>query len=70
MIRDFDSKGYCAIDLETSCLYAVGTRLGLQVASIHIVSDSPGQQEVDKALHREASFVEQVEIAIDGLVGC
>ena len=70
MIRDFDSKGYCAIDLETSCLYAVGTRLGLQVASIHIVSDSPGQKEVDKVLHHEASFVEQVEIAIDGLVGC
>ena len=70
MIRDFDNKGYCAIDLETACLYAVGTRLGLQVASIHIVSDSPGQKEVDKELHHEASFVEQVEIAIDGLVGC
>ena len=70
MIRDFDSKGYCAIDLETACLYAVGTQLGLQVASIHIVSDSPGQKEVDQELHHEASLVEQVEIAIDGLVGC
>lgn len=70
MIRDFDSKGYYAIDLETACLYGVGTRLGLQVASIHIVSDSPGQKEVDKELLHEASFVEQIEIAIHALAGC
>ena len=69
MIRDFESNGYFAVDLETACLYVVGTRLGLQVASIHIVSDNPGQKEVDKELHHEASFVEQVEVAIDGLVG-
>ena len=68
MIRDFGRKGYLAVDLETACLYAVGTRLGLQVASIHIVSDSPGQKEVDKELRHEASFVEQVEIAIHGLM--
>ena len=41
MIRDFENKGYFAVDLENACLYVVGTRLGLQVASIHIVSDSP-----------------------------
>ena len=68
MISDFQGKGYLAVDLETACLYAVGTRLGLQVASIHIVSDSPGQKEQDKGLRHEASFVEQVEIAIDALV--
>ena len=69
MISDFGSRGYRAIDLETACLYAVGTRLGLEVAAIHIVSDSPGQKEADDDLHHEASFAEQVEIAIDGLVG-
>lgn len=69
MISDFGSRGYRAIDLETACLYAVGTRLGLEVAAIHIVSDSPGQKEVDEELHHEAQFAEQVEIAIDGLVG-
>ena len=68
MIRDFERMGYLAVDLETACLYTVGTRLGLKVASIHIVSDSPAQKEVDKDLHHEASFVEQVEIAILGLV--
>ena len=68
MISEFDNSGYCAIDLETACLYAVGTRLGLEVAAIHIVSDSPGQKEVDEELHHEASFAEQVEIAIDGLL--
>ena len=69
MIIDFDKRGYCAIDLETACLYAVGTRLGLEVAAIHIVSDSPGQKEADEELHHEASFAEQVEIAINGLLG-
>ena len=69
MIRGFAGEGYYAIDLETACLYAVATRLGLQAASIHIVSDSPGQKEIDEELRHEASFVEQVEIAICGLVG-
>ena len=68
MIRDFERKGYLAVDLETACLYAVGTQLGLEVACIHIVSDSPGQKDVDKDLRHEASFVEQVEIAIHGLM--
>ena len=68
MITDFGRKGYLAVDLETACLYSVGTRLGLQAASIHIVSDSPAQKEVDKDLHHMASFVEQVEIAIKGLM--
>lgn len=69
MIRGFAGEGYYAIDLETACLYAVATRLGLQAASIHIVSDSPGQKNVDKELRHEASFVEQVDIAVRGLVG-
>lgn len=69
MIREFERKGFLGVDLETSCLYALGTRLGLQVASIHIVSDSPAQKEIDKNLHHEASFPEQVHIALSGLVG-
>ena len=68
MICDFQDKGYLAVDLETACLYTVGARLGLQVASFHIVSDSPGQKEDDKELVHEASFAEQIEIAIDGLL--
>ena len=68
MINDFQDKGYLAVDLETACLNAVGTGLGLQVASIHIVSDSLGQNEVDIALSHEASFFERVEIAIHALV--
>ena len=64
MISDFKNKGYLAVDLGTACLYAVGTRLGLEVASIHIVSDSPGQKEEDKGLLHEASFAEQVDIAL------
>ena len=39
-----------------------------EVASIHIVSDGPGQKEGDKGLLHEASFVEQVETAIHALV--
>ena len=68
MIGDFQYEGYLAVDLETACLYTVGTRLGLQVASIHIVSDSPGQKETDQELLHEASFAEQVEIAINALL--
>ena len=68
MISDVQGKGYLAVDLETACPYAVGTRLGLQVASIHIVSDNPGQKEQDKGLLHEASSAEQVEISIDALV--
>ncbi len=67
MIRDFERKGYLAVDLETACLYAVGAQLGLEVAGIHIVSDSPERKDVDKELRHEASFIEQVEIAIQGL---
>lgn len=68
MITDFERKGFLAVDLETACLYAVGAQLGLQVASIHIVSDSPGQKDVDKELRHEASFVEQLGIAFQGLI--
>ena len=67
MIEDFVRKRYCAVDLETACLYALGAKLGLNVASIHIVSDSPGQKLIDRHLHHEASFPEQIKVAIDGL---
>lgn len=70
MIKDLASRGYYAIDLETACLFAVANRFGVQAASIHIVSDSPGLKEIDKELRHEASFVEQIEIAIYGLIGC
>ena len=67
LIEDFARQRYCAVDLETACLYALGARLGLNVASIHIVSDSPGQKLIDRHLHHEASFPEQLKVAIDGL---
>lgn len=68
MISDFQDRGYLAVDLETACLHAAGTRLGRQVASVHIVSDNPEQKEEDKGLLHEASFAEQVEIALHALV--
>ena len=69
MIEDFASKGYYAIDLETACLYAVANRLDIKVASVHIVSDNPKQKDIDEELLHEASFGEQIEVAIRGLIG-
>lgn len=68
MIKGFASTGYLGIDLETACLYAVGSRLGLQASSIHIVSDSPAQKEIDSDSCHNASFADQVKIAINSLL--
>ena len=43
MIEDFVERGFQAVDLETACLYSLGAHLGMQVASLHIVSDNPAQ---------------------------
>ena len=67
MIEDFVNRGFQAVDLETACLYSLGAHLGMQVASLHIVSDSPARKLIDRARHHEASFAEQVKVAVAAL---
>ena len=68
MVEAFAREGYYAIDLETACLYAVAERMGVQAAGIHVVSDSPRRKDIDRELRHEASFVEQIEIALHALL--
>jgi uridine phosphorylase len=68
MIQEFKEQGYLAIDLETACLYGLGAHLGLEVSSIHIVSDNPTHRLIDQERFHEASFVEQIEIASSALL--
>jgi purine-nucleoside phosphorylase len=67
MVEDYMQKGFCAIDLETACFYALGSRLGLNVAAIHIVTDNPVAKKIDPEKFHEASFVEQIQIALEAL---
>ena len=67
MVESFARDGYYAVDLETACLYTVAKRMGVQATSIHIVSDSPRRKDIDKQLRHEASFLEQIEIALRAL---
>jgi purine-nucleoside phosphorylase len=74
MILDFQKLGFCAIDLETAVFYALGLKLGLNVAAIHIVTDNPVTRKIDPEKVHEASFVEQIQIALETLqsyaIGC
>lgn len=67
MIGDFRKQKFCCVDLETSCLYALGSKLGLNVSSIHIVSDNPSKKMIDEKRFHEGTFIEQVEIALAAL---
>ena len=69
MIADFAKQGFCALDLETACLFGVGERLGLNVAAVHIVSDSPSRKLIDPERYHEAAFSDQLEAALDALAG-
>ena len=69
MIRDFSERGYAAVDLETACLFTLGELLDLEVAAFHIVSDHPERKKLDPERTHEASFSQQMEIALMGLTG-
>lgn len=67
MIQNFKEQGFQAVDLETACLYSLGAHLGMQVASLHIVSDNPAQKLIDHGKYHEASFAEQMKVALGAL---
>lgn len=67
MIRGFSERGYAAVDLETACLFALGEILDLEVAAFHIVSDHPQRKKLDSGQYHEASFAQQMEIALNSL---
>lgn len=67
MIRGFQDEGFCCVDLETACLYALARKWGLMAAAIHIVSDSPCARRIDLERVHEASFPEQVAAALTAL---
>ena len=60
MIADFAARGLRCVDLETACLYALGNRLGIPVAALHIVTDNPVRKTIDLGHHHEAAFREQI----------
>jgi uridine phosphorylase len=63
MIARLTANGLRSVDLETACLYALGERLGLPVAALHIVSDNPVRKVIDPERHHEAAFREQLLVA-------
>ncbi len=69
MTRDLAASGHCFIDLETAALYAVGAIRGLRTAALHIVTDNPTRKTIDRGNLYEASFAEQIRIALEVLIG-
>ena len=59
LIEHYKKKGFCAIDLETACFYALGLKLGLNVSAIHIVTDNLVVKVIDPGRYHEASLSEQ-----------
>jgi uridine phosphorylase len=68
MIGSFLSSGYEFIDLETASLFAIAKLQGTDVAALHIVTDNPTRKEIDATHSHEASFDEQIELALAALV--
>ncbi len=66
MVAAFASSGLRCLDLETACLYALGARLEIPVAALHIVSDNPVRKAIDPERHHEAAFREQILVAAAG----
>jgi purine-nucleoside phosphorylase len=64
MVQDFQKQGFSCVDLETACFYALGLKLGLNVAAIHIVTDNPVKKMIDQEKFHEASFTEQIHTAL------
>ncbi len=67
MVQDYRRKGFCAIDLETAIFYALGLKLGLNVAAIHIVTDNLVAKMIDPEKFHEASFIEQIQASLEAL---
>jgi hypothetical protein len=60
MIAGFTASGLRCVDLETACLYALGERLGIAVAALHIVTDNPVRKTIDREHRHEAAFRDQI----------
>ncbi|MCK4850114.1 MAG: hypothetical protein KAT11_02125 [Phycisphaerae bacterium] len=67
MIQNFRDAGHCFVDLETSCLFALGTLRKFQAAALHIVTDNPTNKTIDSGYEHEACFTEQIQMALDVL---
>jgi purine-nucleoside phosphorylase len=67
MIADLQAKGFAAIDLETACLYNLAQSLDLCAGAVHIVTDNPTRKLIDRDNYHEASFSDQIQIALSAL---
>jgi purine-nucleoside phosphorylase len=67
MIEDLGCESCVGVDLETACFFAIGDKLGLTVAALHIVSDNPRRKDIDEESRHEGSFPEQIRIALEVL---
>jgi purine-nucleoside phosphorylase len=68
MIGELRSQGYGFIDLETACLFALAQERNAAAAALHIVTDNPTRKAIDAASSHEASFNEQVRLALSVLI--
>jgi purine-nucleoside phosphorylase len=64
VVADMQRQVCSFIDLETACLFALGAEQKVKMAAIHIVSDNPASKEIDPQGRHEASFGEQIQIAL------
>lgn len=67
MIQGFRQQGHCFVDLETACLFALGSLRKINVAALHVVTDNPTSKTIDWDKAHEASFGEQMQIALSVL---
>ena len=67
MIKDFADQMFCCVDLESAILYALGEKFSLNVSSVHIVSDNPSRKLIDEERYHEASFLNQIDLALSAL---
>jgi purine-nucleoside phosphorylase len=67
MITGLRSNGCAFIDLETTCLFALAKAPNVSAAALHIVTDNPTCKEIDPTGSHEASFDEQIRVALSVL---
>ena len=52
---------------QPACVFSLASGTGVRTAAIHIVCDNPARKDIDDTCRHEASFVEQVQVAVDVL---
>jgi len=67
--KNWAKYGVLAVEMEAAALYTLASRFGARALCILTVSDSLVSREETKALERERSFTQMMELALETAVG-